>query len=146
ADDQADEPVGQSEYEGAAAGEEQQRALNGLGTVPVEQGTKGELNRGKHQEVDGGQKSEVLCVDVEFGHEIAGNQRIDAAEEVGEIIAGSKGQEHAGDETRLRHGLHRKWGCDRWVGGPFGQRTTEFTTSPSDGAAKQGAPYHPLQP
>src|SRR5262249_25409616 len=94
ADNEADETVGQREDKGATAGKQEQRALDGLGVVAVEQNAEGELHRGEHQEVDRGQETKIRRADVKLGDEIAGDQRVDAAEEVGQIVARSKGKQH----------------------------------------------------
>jgi hypothetical protein len=52
------------------------------------------LHSRKHQEVDGGEEAEVAGAQVQLGHQIAGDQRVDGAEQIGQVIAGGERQQH----------------------------------------------------
>ena len=97
ADDEADQAIGQCEHKGADAGNQQQRALDGSGAVAVQQDTERKLGGGEQQEIHRRQHAEVGGAEAEIGGQIAGDQRVDRAEQVGEIVAGGEREKHAGD-------------------------------------------------
>ena len=99
AEQEPDERVGEGKHQRAGAGEQQKAALKRARPVAVEQDAAGELHGGEHQKIDRGQQPEIGRAQAELRRQIAGDQRVDGAKQIREIVAGREGQQHAHDEA-----------------------------------------------
>ena len=105
AEHEGPDAVGEREHERPGGGEEEQGAVDEPWSVAVEEHAAGEQHRGEHQEVRrreqrrGRRRSRPSSA-----LEVSGDQRVDGAEQVGEVVAGREGQQHADDETGTGHG------------------------------------------
>ena len=97
AQQQANQTVGQREHQSAGAGQQQEAALQAARAVAVEQDAKRDLGGGKHQKVDRRQQSEVGGIEAELGGQVGGDQGIDGAKQIGQVIAGCERQQNAAD-------------------------------------------------
>ena len=94
--------VGEREHEGPGGGEEEQRAVDEPRPVAVEEHAAGEQHRREHQEIRRCEQRRDRRRSDRARPEVAGDQRVDGAEQVGEVVAGGEGQQHAQDETASR--------------------------------------------
>ena len=106
ADKKGRRAVGECEDERSGGGKEQQATVDKARSVAVEKHAAGEHDRGEYQEVHGREQAEVRRPEAQLGGEVAGDQRVDGAEQVGEVVAGREGQQHADDEMHTGHWVH----------------------------------------
>jgi hypothetical protein len=113
--------VGKREQKRSGGGNKEQGAVNEARPVAVEQHAAGKLYGGEHEEVHGRKHAEVRRAEAQLGDEVAGDERVDATEQVGEIVAGCEGQQDADGEMDtggLGHWrvILAKWGHRRSTG------------------------------
>ena len=111
AEHEAPDAVGKSEHKGPGGGEQKQGAVDEPWSVAVEEHAAGEQDRGEHQEIRRREQAEIGGAQPEVGPQVAGDQRIDGAEQVGEVVAGCEGQQHS-----TRRDAHGTWGSFRQNG------------------------------
>jgi len=108
---QSPHAVGKGEHNGPDRGEQKQCAVDESWSIAVDEHAAGEHDRRKHQEIRRREQAEISGAQAEVGSQVGGDQGIDGAEEVGEVVARCEGEQHTHDKSRTGGLGH--WGAFR---------------------------------